>query len=310
LQSEFSIDLKLIVLVRNLKKFENKTKEYDLKNTKVIVQDLTQPFQIKDSVDFVIHGASNANPNAYVEFPVETITTNVVGTYNLVNSLGQNGALKNLKSFVFLSTMEVYGEHNHKNYIDESVYGSIDSKKIRNSYPLSKSATENLLLDYFDEYKLPVIIDRLGYIYGVGDDINDVKIVNFFLKQIIDGENIVLNSPGLQKRTYCYIKDCILGIILSLVKGKFGEVYNISSRNNATSIVNLANLIVELFGNNKQKVIFKSADKFELKKMALSQNMLLDNEKIKSLGYQESVNLKSGLKRLYEYYQTVKENNK
>ena len=81
---------------------ENKLKErfntyYNDSHFHGVIQDVCDPFNI-DKIDYIIHGASNTHPVAYSTDPVGTITTNVLGLYNLLNLAVE----KNVKKFAFL----------------------------------------------------------------------------------------------------------------------------------------------------------------------------------------------------------------
>jgi len=293
------INVKLVLLVFSRHEAEQKLGKYfDESRIKLIEQDITSPLEIDSDVDFVIHTASKANPTAYITDPVGTITTNVVGTNNVFKAL----LGKHVKKVLYLSSMEVYGKHGENGTISEDVIGVIDSKKIRSCYPLSKSCTENLCFSYSEQYGIPSTVVRLAYIYGAGDNINDPKVVTAFMNDILNGRNIILKSDGVQERTYCYIKDAVFGILVALLKGENKQVYNISSMSNTITIRGIAEIILKLFGNNEQKLEQVIPSEFDTKQFSLVQNNILDNNKIKALGYVESIDIMEGLMKTGLYF--------
>ena len=299
LNEEFGLNISLILIVRSIEKAKRKFIFNNFKFIKFIEQDIIYPINLIENIDYCLHLASNANPVLYVQNPVETITTNILGTNNILNIFCNKPSIQKI---ICASTIEVYGEHKQDGLIKEDMYGAINLKNIRNSYPLSKACTENLSLSYAEQYSLPINIVRLGYIYGAGDNIEDPKVITSFIKSIKSKNNIILKSSGLQKRSYCYIRDAVYGIFLALLNKDTGEIYNISSTNNIITIKEIAENIVNLFGNNNQKTIFDEPTLIEKKQHSLIQNNLLDNSKITELGYKESVCIKEGLKRTGNYF--------
>ena len=69
--------------------------------------DINEPLEEMGSFDYVIHCASNTHPRQYSSDPIGTIMTNVLGTKNLLDYVAAHGAGR----FVFLSSVEIYGEN-------------------------------------------------------------------------------------------------------------------------------------------------------------------------------------------------------
>jgi nucleoside-diphosphate-sugar epimerase len=69
-----------------------------------IKHDVNNVLDLDDKIDYVIHLASNTHPMLYAKEPIKTITTNIIGTYNLLNF----AVSKNVKRFVFASSVEIY----------------------------------------------------------------------------------------------------------------------------------------------------------------------------------------------------------
>ena len=99
----------IIALGRNPKKAESRFKEY-LSNEKFIFkkQDINEKFDLNiEKIDYIIHGASNTHPLQYSSDPIGTITSNVIGTYNLLDLASKHDVDK----FLFMSSVEIYGEN-------------------------------------------------------------------------------------------------------------------------------------------------------------------------------------------------------
>lgn len=92
-------------------------------------------------VDYIVHAASNTHPVQYATDPVGTILTNVMGTKNLLDY----AVTHHVKRFVFLSSVEVYGENRGDvEKFNESYLGYLDCNTLRAGYPESKRLGETL----------------------------------------------------------------------------------------------------------------------------------------------------------------------
>ena len=111
-------------------------------NLIIIENNIINYADIKEKVDYEIHGASIIDSNSILNYPVDVIKTSVVGTINLLDSFIN----KNIKSIIFLSSIEVYGLFKNDELIElkEDVLGNIDLMNLRNSYPESKRMVENI----------------------------------------------------------------------------------------------------------------------------------------------------------------------
>lgn len=262
-----------------------------------IEQDICKPINLDISIDYIIHGASNADPCSYALYPVETMITNIYGTNNILSYAKKH----NINRIIFLSTFEVYGNTYKSGIYTERDCGYLDFNLLRASYPESKRCSELLLNCYKDEYGIDFTIGRLCSIYGPTMKLDDSKAHAQFLRSAINGNNIILKSKGTQRRTYLYVIDAVSAIFKILFKGKIGEIYNISSMKSITSIFDLASTIA-LVG--KTKVHFENPSEIELKGFSTSQDCILDNTKLKKLGWSELYDFQSGI---FETFNILKE---
>lgn len=118
---------------RDIEKGKKRFIEYwNNKNFQFISHDINLPFSQNMDVDYIVHLASNTHPVAYSTDPVGTITTNIIGTNNLLNYAVLNGT----KRFMFASSNEIYGENKGDiEFFDEHYCGYIDSNTLRAGYP-------------------------------------------------------------------------------------------------------------------------------------------------------------------------------
>lgn len=258
-----------------------------------IIQDVTEPLVVEYQFDYIVHAASNADPTTYATQPVETILTNIIGCKNVF----EYGKCHKEARILLTSTFEVYGKIENVDVYTENMVGNIDFQKLRNGYPESKRCAEMLLNSYVEEYGVNGVIARLCSIYGPTMSKGDSKAHAQFLRNAISGDNIVLKSKGLQKRTYCYVVDAVSAIFTILFKGKIGEVYNISNDESVATIAEVANTIASMV---KRKVIFEQPEQIEMQGFSKPQNCILNNDKLKGLGWKGRFTLQKGMKETLE----------
>ncbi len=265
-----------------------------------VIQDIMKPLNDENEYDYIIHGASNADPKSYAKQPVETILTNVIGNKNVLEYCARHLKTK----MIMTSTFEVYGELKGQDVYSENMSGIIDQTILRNGYPESKRCSEFLVRSYIEEYGVKAIIVRLPSVYGPTMQKTDSKAHAQFIKNALKGENIILKSNGEQRRTYCYVVDVVSAIFKILATGKIGEIYNVSNEKAVASIAEVAKTCAEIAGT---KIVSAIPDEIEKKGFSHSQNCILDNRKLKALGWKAKFSLRDGLLETLEYLKT-KEN--
>lgn len=272
---------------------ENKLKDrfntyYDNSHFHPVIQDVCTPFKI-EAVDYIIHGASNTHPVAYSTDPVGTITTNVLGLYNLLNLAVET----NVKKFIFLSSVEIYGENKtDKDSFDESDFGYIDCNTLRAGYPESKRLGEALCQAYHSKYNLDIVIPRISRVYGPTIQKTDTKALSQFINNVLEDKDIVLKSEGTQYFSYSYVGDVVSAIILLISKGLPGEAYNIADSKSDIRLKDLANLIA---GVGNKKVIFELPNETEKKGFSKATKAIINPEKLNNLGYVAITHIEEGI---------------
>lgn len=261
-----------------------------------IVQNIVDKLPMNVEYDYIIHAASNADPRTYAIQPVETVLTNVIGNNNIFEYCRYHKKTR----VILTSSFEVYGKiENHDIYKEEDC-GILDFQILRNGYPESKRCAEILLHSYVEEYNIDAVIARLSSIYGPTMQVNDSKAHAQFIRNALHGDNIVLKSKGSPRRTYCYVTDAASAILYVLFNGKTGEVYNIANEKSIASIAEVAQTIAGIVGTS---VVFDFPDEIESKGFSKPQNCILDNSKLRKLGWHAEYILENGMR---ETIQTLK----
>ena len=246
--------------------------------------DISQPFIIREKIDYVLHLASNTHPAQYADDPIGTITTNIFGCDNLLKIAKDNNA-----RFLLASSVEIYGNGDAKP-MDEKYCGYIDCNSARSGYNESKRVCESLAQAYKLKYDVDVVIARLARVFGA-DRKKDTKAMAQFIDKIVEGNDIVLKSKGLQRFSYCYIADAASGIIEILLSGNNGEAYNIAADDDGLTLGDYAGYLARKSDKN---VIFQIEDNQSVSKSIYA---LLDTSKLKLLGWKPLFSIKEGLER-------------
>lgn len=284
-ERENSIEkIKLFLLSRDKKKVHQRFLGVEQENITILEYDIRHEFPDEIEFDYIIHLASNANPRAYAEYPVETIETNVQGAMRLTDYLKKH---LNTKA-VYASSMEVYGEI-EKEPIKEGDSGVLDFNKLRAGYSESKRVAELLLRSAEEEYGIHCMIARLGYLYGPTMLDEDNKIVSELIRKAHQKEPVTLRTSGIQKRTYCYVGDAVTALLTLLQHGENSEPINVANRDSEITIRELAELVCRMYGLEltvQDEVIPRT-----------STNIVLDTNKLEGLGWRAMTSLQEGLKK-------------
>lgn len=276
----------IIVQIRN----EEKARKLFGGRVKYVVNDLLVMPKFDDPIDYVVHCANPTSSKYFVSNPVETINTAITGTMNILEFAKNN----KVKSFVYLSTMEVYGLPKKGHKIKEHECGCFDTSVIRNCYPLSKQLCENLCFSYSSEYGLDTKVVRLTQCFGPGVDYYDNRVFAEFARCAIENRNIILKTNGKTERSYLYITDAISAILTVLLKGKCGEVYTAANENTYCSILQMAHLVSDMYN------IDVKIQEVDVKSLGYADTlyMKLDTSKLQSLGWRPEVKLKEAFEKL------------
>ena len=259
-------------------------------------------------IDYIIHAASIASPTFYRKYPIETMDANVIGLRILLDHAAvKMQSPRPLKSFLFFSSSEIYGDPLPE-FIPtkEDFRGLVSCTGPRACYDESKRYGETLCVNFHQSRGVPVKIARPFNNYGPGLSIDDRRVIPDFCKNILNRQDIVMLSDGSPTRTFCYIADAITGYLLALLSNHNGESFNIGIETPEISMRNMALTLLKVaereLGIGGLKLITGTSE---------DKNYLVDNpdrrcpsiEKARRLlGYDPKVSLEEGLRRALVWY--------
>ncbi|MDR1397705.1 MAG: NAD-dependent epimerase/dehydratase family protein [Desulfarculales bacterium] len=267
------------------------------------IQDVCEPINISEPVDFFIHAASPAGVRARGENPVNTFAANVLGGRNMLELSRRNETA----GFLFLSSVDVYGTAPWQERRQETDYGAIDGLNMHNVYAIAKKAAETLCLTYYQQYKIPVLIARAAQILGPGIALSDGRLHIDFISQLKQKNLITLKSDGQARRSFLYISDALSGLLTVMLLGSPGQVYNVADENGESRVADLAALACSLLPQRRAKVEFALEFKNSPEVKFALPDVTVSSGKLRRLGWKPRWGLADGLSRMMRGYGLIKD---
>jgi len=183
-----------------------------------------------ESVDHVLHLAAAVGVFTILDRPLESLTTNLRGTENILEA-----AQKHQKEVLIASSSEIYGKNAHGALHEESdrIIGS--PLKSRWSYSEAKAIDEAMAYFYFTEKRLPVRIVRFFNTVGPRQVGHYGMVLPRFISAALKNEPLTVYGSGSQSRCFCHVKDAVVGVLAVIDSNlTLGEAYNIGNNEEIT----------------------------------------------------------------------------
>lgn len=241
--------------------------------------DITEPETLKglcDGIHVVFHLAAISNVEKSIENPMLTVTTNTMGTLNLL----EEARKANVKKFVYISSAHVYGAPQ---------YVPVDEKHPvvpREPYAASKIASEMIVQAYGNAYGLGHAIVRPFNVFGAGQD--ESFLIPGVIAQAIRDRQIKVGNTD-PTRDFLYIKDCVGGFLTIGDRGT--GIYNIGS-GNEIAIKTVVEQIRDLI--DPKISIVSDEGRMRAGKVEIPR-MMADISKLSALGWKPRFGFKEGL---------------
>ncbi len=293
IQKEYNYSFTILALGRSEARLKERFSCYSNNPNLIFVeQDVLQPVSKeleKYNPDYIFHLASNTHPVDYARKPIETLLANIEGTKNLL----EYACNHKIKRFIYASSVEIYGENKSDiTKFNENDFGYIDCNTLRACYPEGKRAGEALCQAYISEKNIDIVIPRFCRLFGPTMLMSDTKALSQFIKNSLNGENIVLKSEGKQFYSYLNIFDAVSALLYCLFFGKNGEAYNIADEKSDITLKELAQLIAQ---KSNTKVIFDLPSEIEKAGFSKATKAILDSSKLQELGWTALYNIEQGI---------------
>ncbi|MFM8540987.1 MAG: UDP-glucuronic acid decarboxylase family protein, partial [Nitrospira sp.] len=162
-------------------------------------------------LDAVMHFASPASPQDYLEYPIATLKVGALGTHRALGLAKAKGA-----RFLLASTSEVYGDP-LVNPQPESYWGNVNPIGARGVYDEAKRFAEAMTMAYHRYHGVDTRIVRIFNTFGPRMRPNDGRVVSNFIVQALQGKPLTVFGDGRQTRSFCYVDDLVAGITALLM---------------------------------------------------------------------------------------------
>jgi len=258
-----------------------------------IKHNVSQYIYVEGPLDAVLHFASPASPNDYLEHPIPTLKVGSLGTHNTLGLAKHKGA-----RYLLASTSEVYGDP-QVNPQPESYWGHVNPIGPRGVYDEAKRFAEAMTMAYHRYHGLDTRIVRIFNTYGPRMRLNDGRVVPNFIYQALTDQPITVYGRGTQTRAFQYVSDLVEGIYRLLHSNEVMPV-NIGNPHTEMSVMELAEMIVTLAESQSPITCIEPAD-----------NRFVDDPQVRRpditrartlLGWEPVVPVSEGLRQTINYF--------
>lgn len=272
---------------------ESRFDGYNSPNTEYFfgsILDRTALLDALKGVEVVIHLAAYLGVERTETNRLRGLDINIFGTQNVIEA----SLISGVKKIVFASSSEIYGDPVVDNINEDC------SDRGKSVYAISKLAGEEYLKAYSKVSDLKATIIRFFNTFGPRQEPQFV--VPKFISQVINGKNPTVYGDGKQLRSYCYVTDSASGLIKAMEyeNDQKINIFNIGNPSNKITLIDLANLICEIYGNKniKPEIIgnFNDTDRDENREIF---KRVCDISKAESeLNYKPKISLLDGIKKI------------
>lgn len=184
--------------------------------------------------DVVMHLAAESHVDRSIDSPMDFVTTNVVGTVNMLDAATQHwralsGAKKDAFRLLHVSTDEVYGSLGPTGVFTEDTPYQPNSP-----YSASKASSDHFARSWHRTYGLPVLISHCSNNYGPFQ--MPEKLIPVIVLAAMEGRPIPIYGTGKNIRDWLFVDDHVSALIAIATKGQVGEVYNVGADQEITNI--------------------------------------------------------------------------
>jgi len=176
------------------------------------------------AVDTVVHFAAESHVDRSIFGPRDFVTTNVMGTFTLLEAARANWGDRRDVLFHHVSTDEVFGSLGETGaFVEETPYAP------RSPYSASKACSDHLVRAYWHTYGLPVTLSNCSNNYGPYQF--PEKLIPLMILNMLEGKALPVYGEGRNVRDWLYVVDHAEAIWMILQRGRLGESYNIGGEN-------------------------------------------------------------------------------
>ena len=266
----------------------------------VLMTELLEKYQPRAVLNF----AAESHVDRSIHGPEAFIQTNVVGTFQLLESIRaywnklEEEAKINFR-FLHVSTDEVYGSLAK----DEPAFTETHRYEPNSPYSASKAASDHLVRSYHHTYGLPVLTTNCSNNYGPYHF--PEKLIPLVFVNAMAGKELPIYGDGQQIRDWLFVTDHCSAIRRVLEAGVLGETYNVGGWNekaNLDIVHTVCALLDELRPRNDGKKYCEQIA-FVADRLGHDQRYAIDARKIeRDLGWKPAETFETGIRKTIQWY--------
>ncbi|GLR10862.1 dTDP-glucose 4,6-dehydratase [Mixta theicola] len=261
---------------------------------------------LKHQPDAIMHLAAESHVDRSIDGPAAFIETNIIGTYNLLESaraywMTLPSAKKVNFRFHHISTDEVFGDLSGTNdlFTETTPYAP------SSPYSASKASSDHLVRAWHRTYQLPTIITNCSNNYGPYHF--PEKLIPLVILNVLEGKPLPVYGDGLQIRDWLFVEDHARALYTVVTKGLPGETYNIGGLNEKTNIEvvqTICDLIEELVPVKPKGVkLYRDLITYVKDRPGHDLRYAIDSAKItRELGWKPEETFESGIRKTVVWY--------
>lgn len=260
--------------------------------------------------DFIFHLAAQPLVRRSYQEPLETFTTNIIGTANVLSAISK---LKKPCNVILITTDKVY-ENNEWNY----PYREIDRLGGYDPYSASKAASELVINSFrssffniqnYSNHKKAIVSVRAGNVIGGGDWTDD-RLLPDIVKSLVNQQTIIIRNPNsirpwqhVLEPVFGYLK---LGILLSQQPQMYSGAWNFGPKiSDNLSVISIAKLSVQIWGYGKIDIQERNENLHEAKLLKLDISKAMNE-----LDWKPKIDANLAIKQTILWYKSFYENKK
>jgi len=252
----------------------------------------------------VVNFAAESHVDRSIHGPGEFIQTNIVGSFNLLESVRAywgrlDGPARAEFRLLHVSTDEVYGSLAK----DESAFTEMHRYEPNSPYSASKAASDHLVRAYHHTYGLPVLTTNCSNNYGPLHF--PEKLIPLMIVNALAGKALPVYGDGQQIRDWLYVTDHCSAIRRVLDAGRVGETYNIGGWNempNLAIVHRVCALLDELRPRADAKP-YAAQISFVSDRPGHDRRYAIDARKIEQeLGWKPAETFETGIRKTVQWY--------
>lgn len=252
----------------------------------------------------VINFAAESHVDRSIHGPGEFIQTNIVGTFNLLESVrGYWNELPEAEKaafrFLHVSTDEVYGSLSK----EDPPFSETNQYEPNSPYSASKAASDHLVRAWHHTYGLPVLTTNCSNNYGPYHF--PEKLIPLCILNALNGKPLPIYGDGQQIRDWLYVKDHCSGIRRVLEAGQLGETYNVGGWNEKANldVVNTLCAILDELKPRADGQSYSTQITFVQDRPGHDRRYAIDARKLeKELGWKPQETFETGIKKTVQWY--------